>query len=338
MSEIPLPPPPPAVHPVHPVLPGSPVHPSPAPRRPRRRLPRGTGTVLTAVMAAALATSATLALTGGAARQGADTATAANALAVSPAATSGGAASPAAAASAAPAPSAVAPAATSAPSAPTAASSGSATSLTSVIARARKSVVTVNVQGVAAFGRGGFGVQTSGSGSGVIVSSNGYILTAQHVVEGATSVTVTLEDGSTHDATVVATSSTDDVALLKISATGLTAAPIASGKPVVGTAVLVLGNPLGQYPDSVSTGIISGTDRSIQVADMTSQTEVTRTGLVQTDAAVNEGNSGGPLMDTQGRVLALVTATATNAEGLGFATPVSAAVPLLTRAGVSYTA
>lgn len=315
-----LPPPPPSSRPAEPAL--------AAPRLPRHRraLPRGVGTVVTAVVAAALATTTTLAVTG-ATRPADSTGTAEDAVAVSPANASAAPATPAAPATT-PASSPVAVAT------PTAAASSS-TGLAAVIARARKSVVTVNVQGVTAFGRGGFGIQTSGSGSGVIVSADGYILTAQHVVEGATAVSVTLEDGTSHDATVVASTPSQDVALLKISATGLTAAPIGSGAPVVGTQVLVLGNPLGQYADSVSMGIISGTDRSIQVSDMSTGSEVTRSGLIQTDAAVNEGNSGGPLMDTQGRVLGLVTATASNADGLGFVTPVSAAIPLLSKAGVA---
>jgi S1-C subfamily serine protease len=342
MSEMQLPPPPPSARAAEPVSPAapfpapqyaSPQHPLSSPPRPRRALPRGVGTILTAVVAAVLATTTTLVVTG-ATRPPADVETAEAAVARpsnAPVATTTPTASAAPTASAQATPT---PAPTSAPAA--AAPSSASSSLPAVIARAQKSVVTVDVQGVATFGRGGYGVQTSGVGSGVIVSSDGYILTAQHVVEGATAITVTLENGSTHDATVVATSSSQDVALLKISATGLTAAPIARGAPVVGTQVLVLGNPLGQYADSVSMGIISGTDRSIQVADMTTRAEVTRSGLIQTDAAVNEGNSGGPLMDTQGRVHALATATATNAQGLGFATPVSAAVPLLSKAGVAY--
>ncbi len=331
MSDIPLPPPPPVVPPVAPRALVPPVPRPPA----RRRMPRLIGTLVTAVVAAALATTATLTLTGATTRPATGGDTAEDALALSsssPSATASALISPSAAATRS-----AAPSASSAPAAPQTAASAPASGLAAVVAAARKSVVTVDVQGVAGFGRGGFQVQTSGSGSGVIVSTDGYILTAQHVVEGATSVSVTLEDGSTHNATVVATSSTADVALIKISATGLTAAPLAPQSAVaVGDAVLVLGNPLGQYADSVSMGIISGTDRSIQVADMATQTEVTRSGLIQTDAAVNEGNSGGPLMDTQGRVLGLVTAIATNASGLGFATPVTAALSILERAGVNY--
>jgi serine protease Do len=329
MSEIPLPPPPPGAYPV--AL-RAPVPPAPKPP-PRRRMPRLLGTVATAVIAAVLATTATLTVTGVTTRPTASSDTGEDTLALSTS-TRAPTASPLVSPSATAAPSA----APSASAAPQAAASAPASGLAAVVANARKSVVTVDVQGVAGFGRGGFQVQTSGSGSGVIVSTDGYILTAQHVVEGATSVSVTLEDGSTHDATVIAASSTADAALIKISATGLTAAPLAPQSAVaVGDAVLVIGNPLGQYADSVSMGIISGTDRSIQVADMATQTEITRNGLIQTDAAVNEGNSGGPLMDTQGRVLGLVTATATNAAGLGFATPVTEAVPLLRAAGAKYT-
>lgn len=278
--------------------PGAPSVPTPADAsRHRRRLPRGTTTLVTAMLAAALASGSTAALLGTAA-----------------------------------------PASSAAPATGTNATTVSSTapaSLTTVIATARKSVVTVNVQSTVAMGRFGGQVAASGSGSGVIVSADGYILTAQHVVEGATSVSVTTVDGKTYDATVIGTSSTDDVALIKIDATGLVAAPIATASSVqVGQLVVALGNPLGQYADSATLGIVSGTGRTIQVADPTTGAALTRTGLIQTDAALNEGNSGGPLLDSQGRVIGIATATASSAEGLGFATPVSAAASLLAQAGI----
>jgi serine protease Do len=271
----------------------------PTHQRPSPRLPRGTGTLATAVLAAVVASASTLTVAG---------------LTAHPASTVTTSGTPAGAVSVA----------------------ATSTTLTDVVATARRSVVTVNVQASVAAGRFGGQIQASGTGSGVIVTSDGYILTAQHVVEGATAVSVTLADGKTYDARVIGISSTDDVALIKIDATGLTAAPIApSGSLAVGEVVLAIGDPLGQYAGSVTLGIVSGTDRTIQVGDPSTRTEVTRTRLIQTDAALNEGNSGGPLLDTQGRIVGIVTATASSAEGLGFATPVSAASSLLSRAGVT---
>ena len=199
--------------------------------------------------------------------------------------------------------------------------------------------MTITVESTVASGRFNRSVSATGVGSGVIVSSDGYILTAQHVVEGASSVSVTLADGRTFDATVVDVSSTDDVALVKIDATGLTAAPIAASSSVeVGQLAIAIGNPLGEYADSVTLGIVSGLGRTIQAADATTGAAVTRTNLIQTDAALNEGNSGGPLLDAKGEVIGINTAMAASAEGLGFATPISAAASLLAKAGLSVSA
>jgi serine protease Do len=179
-------------------------------------------------------------------------------------------------------------------------------------------------------------MSVSGSGSGVIVSTDGYILTAQHVIEGATSLSVTLADGSTHNATLTATSSTADVALIKIDATGLTAAPIGSDSSLQeGDLIVALGNPLGQYAGSATLGIVSGLNRSIEVVDSTTRQTISRSGLIQTDAALDEGSSGGPLIDAQGRVVGIATATSSSAQDLGFATPISDAAALLTQAGVT---
>ena len=295
---------------VPPALPaaGAPAAPSPA----RRRLPRGAGTLVTAALAAVLASATTLTVAGYVAPVGS-----------APAAT-----------------------ASSASAGGVTASTLAATTtsdLTSVVAAAKQSVVTIQVQTTVSLGGfrafGGYNsVQTSGVGSGVIVSSDGYILTAQHVVEGASSVTVTTSSGKTYDATVVGTSPTADVALIKINATGLRAAPISGSGVAAGEVVLAIGDPLGQYVDSVTLGIVSGTDRTIQVADPTTGAAVTRSNLIQTDAALNEGNSGGPLITTSGQVVGIATATSTSAQGLGFATPVSAAASLLAKVGISASA
>jgi serine protease Do len=291
------PPPPPEVFVTGPLSVGTAT-----PARRRRRLPRATGTVATAALAAVLASASTLTIAGASNLSASAGASATGTTAVTAVSTS----------------------------------ASTSSDLTALIAAAKQSVVTIDVQTtVATMGRfGGGSAQASGVGSGVIVSTDGYILTAQHVVEGATSVKVTTADGKTYDATLVGTSSTDDVALLKIDATGLRAAQIASGTATAGQVVLAIGDPLGEYAGSVTLGIVSGTGRTIQVADTTTGQAITRSNLIQTDAALNEGNSGGPLLDTKGQVIGIATATATSAQGLGFATPVSAAASLLAKAGI----
>ncbi len=298
----------PLINTITPITPDGPIGPAfapgPSPAPARRRRPRATGTIVTAVLAAVVASTTTLAVAGLSGTGGVN------------GALTGGAGSPGTA---------------------TAVTVATSSDLTSIVATAEKSVVTVDTQSTINFGRFG-GVQASGVGSGVIVSSNGYIVTAEHVVEGASSVTVTTAAGKTYDATVVGTSPTADVALIKINATGLTAAPIASSAVEVGQVVLAIGDPLGQYAGSVTLGIVSGTDRTIQVADQATGAQITRTHLIQTDAALNEGNSGGPILTTNGEVVGIATATATSAQGLGFATPISAAASLLAKVGLRATA
>jgi S1-C subfamily serine protease len=209
--------------------------------------------------------------------------------------------------------------------------------LVDVITRARQAVVTIsaeittNLRGPV----GGPGTAT-GVGSGVIVTSDGYILTNAHVVEDATSLSVELSDGQTYDATVVEISEGHDLALIRIEATDLTAAAIGDSSTIeVGETAVAIGSPLGDYTDTVTKGIISALGRDIEVADETSRTIVTLTDLIQTDAAINEGNSGGPLLNAEGEVIGINTAMATTAEGLGFATPINLAAELLTEAGAA---
>ncbi|MFL5679466.1 MAG: S1C family serine protease [Chloroflexota bacterium] len=231
-----------------------------------------------------------------------------------------------------------------APAATTSGGSGQAVSmvttpqdLTSMIATARKSVVTITVQ-LAASGTGRFGGSGGGTaiGSGVIVTPNGYVLTNAHVVNGATSVSVKTEDGTTYDATVVKVLADHDLALVKIDASGLPAAPIGTSSSIkVGQTAIAIGSPLGEFTDSVTEGIVSALDRSIQVGDDGTENVTNLTGLIQTDAAINHGNSGGPLLNAAGQVIGINTAAASSAEGLGFATPIDAAASLLQLAGVN---
>jgi serine protease Do len=212
---------------------------------------------------------------------------------------------------------------TAAPSAASGASDESG--LIAAIAAARPSVVTITTTVSAGRGRSATGV-----GSGVVLTSNGYILTNRHVAEGATSLEVALAGGTTYKATVVKLSTETDLALLKVDATGLTAARIGDASTVrIGETAIAIGSPLGDYPDSVTLGIVSGTGRDVTVADDTNGASTTLHGLIQTDAAINPGNSGGPLLDSTGAVIGIDTAGTTGAQGIGFAIPISAASSLI---------
>lgn len=183
-----------------------------------------------------------------------------------------------------------------------------------------------------------FGLQqgtSTGIGTGVIVDEDGYILTNAHVVEGSNStyatgnpqVTVDLYDGSTYKGEVVWSDSSMDLAVVKIEATGLQAATIGdSDKVQIGDYAIAIGNPLGMNLErSVTQGIISGLDRTILAAN--GNTTNRMTGMIQTDAAINGGNSGGPLINSEGEVIGINTAGASSsgADGLGFAIPINTA-------------
>ena len=223
-----------------------------------------------------------------------------------------------------------------APSA-TAARAGSTTvtgqDLTSIVALARQSVVTITADGLSTSGFSPFGQPTSGVGSGIILTSNGYILTNRHVVEGSTSLSVELETGETFPARLVEQSSTNDLALVKVDAKGLSAARIGDSSTLeVGETAVAIGSPLGTYTETVTRGIVSGLGRQVTVRDDATGQPSTLRGLIQTDAAINPGNSGGPLLDAYGAVIGINTAVATSAEGLGFAIPIGDASSLITKA------
>jgi serine protease Do len=203
--------------------------------------------------------------------------------------------------------------------------------LTDVVAAVRDSVVTITSEG---FSSRGFGqIPSTGVGSGIVLTSDGYILTNRHVTEGSQSLTVELADGRQFDATVVRELEDQDLALIKINATGLTPAVIGNSDALeVGQTAIAIGSPLGTFTETVTRGIISGTGRTITVADESTGRPVTMTGLLQTDAAINPGNSGGPLLDASGAVIGVNTAVSSGAEGLGFAIPISAAASLIAQA------
>ena len=162
-------------------------------------------------------------------------------------------------------------------------------------------------------------------GSGVIVADDATIVTANHVIAGATKITVTFYDGTTTSAAVVSTNPKADVALLSPASLPQVIVPAAlGGGPNVGAQVVAVGNPLG-LADSVSAGVVSGLDRTAQTA------EGTFSGLIQFDASVNPGSSGGPLLDARGLVVGIVVSIANPAHqdafaGIGFAVPIGSAL------------
>ena len=168
---------------------------------------------------------------------------------------------------------------------------------------------------------GGYYVQ-SGAGSGVIISQDGYILTCAHVVDGATSVKVQLQNGETYDASIVGSDATSDIAVLKIEATGLTPAVIGDSDALaVGETVVAVGNPLGTLSNTVTDGIISALNREVTVED----NDMT---LLQTNASISPGNSGGGLFNANGELIGIVNAKSSysEAEGIGFAIPIDQAM------------
>ena len=164
-------------------------------------------------------------------------------------------------------------------------------------------------------------VTAQAAGSGVIISEDGYIVTNNHVIENGQNITVRLKDGTSYPATLVGTDPQTDVAVLKIEATGLTAAQVGSSEGLqVGDTVIAIGNPLGELGGTVTNGIVSATSRQIELEGETMT-------LLQTNAAINPGNSGGGLFNDQGQLVGIVVAKSSGSgvEGLGFAIPVDTA-------------
>jgi len=190
--------------------------------------------------------------------------------------------------------------------------------------------VTITANGTTSGPVSPFSVPTTGVGSGVILTSDGYILTNRHVVDGSQQLTVATADGRELEARIVRISDTTDLALIKVEATGLRAAPIGDSTAIqVGQTAIAIGSPLGTFTETVTKGIVSGLDREITVTDQATRRQLSLDGLIQTDAAINPGNSGGPLLDGAGNVIGINTAVAGNAEGLGFAIPIAAASELI---------
>jgi serine protease Do len=210
----------------------------------------------------------------------------------------------------------------------TSSSSDGDLSTTEIAAKASPSVVEINVTGIqTSYGMFGGTYETEAVGSGVIISTDGYIITNNHVVEDGTDYKVVTSDGTEYSATLVAADSKSDIAVLKIEADGLTPATIGdSDKIAVGDKAVVIGNPLGTLGGTVTDGIISATNRQITINNESMT-------LIQTNAAINSGNSGGGLFDGQGDLIGIVnakdsgtTSSGTTIEGLGFAIPINQAM------------
>ena len=195
-------------------------------------------------------------------------------------------------------------------------STGAVLSLQEIIARNENSVVAISTETMQFdFWAGQY--VTQGAGSGVVYSEDGYIVTNNHVIEGASNIKVTLHDGTEYPATLVAADSLTDVAVIKIDATDLPAVKFGDMNDLnVGDAVVAIGNPLGTLSGTATEGIVSALEREITI-DGKQMT------LIQTSASINPGNSGGGLFDQYGNLIGIVVAksSGSDVEGLGFAIP-----------------
>lgn len=206
----------------------------------------------------------------------------------------------------------------------TASSTSTANSTSEIVKKTADSVVEISTESVVT---GSFAQQyvQQGAGSGVIISQDGYILTNNHVINGANSVKVRLRDSTEYDATIIGSDSDNDIALLKVNATGLSPATFGdSNSLAVGDYVVAIGNPLGELGGTVTDGIISALARKVTIED----TQMT---LLQTNAQVNPGNSGGGLFNANGELVGIVNAkqSATEVEGIAFAIPINNVLDIL---------
>lgn len=207
-------------------------------------------------------------------------------------------------------------------------STGVGVSYSGVVQRVEDSVVAITTESVATsyFFRQ---YVTQGAGSGVVLSADGYIVTNYHVINGAQQITVTTSDGTAYSATLVGTDASNDIAVLKVDAKGLTPAVLGdSSKLAVGDAVLAIGNPLGTLSGTVTDGIISALEREVTIDGNTMT-------LLQTSAAVNPGNSGGGLFNAGGELVGIVNAKSSSdssgnaVDNIGFAIPINSVKPII---------
>lgn len=197
-----------------------------------------------------------------------------------------------------------------------------------IVAEVADSVVEITTEVVQTSGFYGQYV-AQGAGSGVIISDDGYILTNNHVIDGAYNINVTLRSGESYEAKVIGADEDADIALLKIEASGLTAATLGDSSAVnVGDKSVIIGNPLGTLGGSVTEGIVSAVDRTLELDGKTMN-------LMQTDAAVNPGNSGGGMFNGQGELVGIVVAKSTGSssggsvDNIGFVIPINHALEIL---------
>ena len=195
---------------------------------------------------------------------------------------------------------------------------GSELSIQEIIAKNENSVVAITTGSVSTDSWARQYV-TEGAGSGIVYSKDGYILTNNHVIDGASTIEVTLHDGTTYDATLVSTDEQSDVAVLKIDADNLTPVTLGDSSELnVGDLAVAIGNPLGTLAGTATDGIISGLEREITLEGKSMT-------LLQISASINPGNSGGGVFDQYGNLIGLVVAksSGSDVEGLGFAIPVN---------------
>ncbi len=178
----------------------------------------------------------------------------------------------------------------------------------------------------------GYGQESQAAGTGMIVTEDGYVLTNKHVVDGAENIKIVTDSGDSYDdVTIVGTDPLNDVAYLKINnVSGLPTIALGDSKTIaIGQPVLAIGNALGAYQNSVTQGIVGGTGRSVYAGDSSGANVERLADMIQTDAAINPGNSGGPLVNAAGEVIGINTAVSSDANGIGFAIPISATKGML---------
>lgn len=205
------------------------------------------------------------------------------------------------------------------------ATSDSSGTIKAVVEQCADSVVEIQTESISSGGSLFQQYISSGAGSGVILTQDGYIVTNHHVIEGATSILVRTRSGDEYNAELIGSDEQSDLAVLKIDASGLTPAVLGdSTKLEVGDLAVVIGNPLGELGGTVTSGIISALDREVTIDGQVMT-------LMQTDAAVNPGNSGGGLFDANGDLVGIINAKSSgeNVEGLGFAIPISNATDII---------
>jgi S1-C subfamily serine protease len=214
----------------------------------------------------------------------------------------------------------------------TLAAAGDSAVIMDVAARIAPAVVTIQVTNGNADPNDPFGFEMGGTGSGVTVDPSGLILTNNHVVGDADDVTVILPDGTELEGNVQGVDTFTDLALVDVEGDDLPTAPLGeSGTLQIGQLAIAIGSPLGRFPGSVTSGIVSGLDRTIDVAGAGELGGRRLQHLIQTDAAINPGNSGGALLDGDGNLIGINTAQAGQAQGIGFAIPIDLAKPIITQ-------